>query len=153
MSKYIFDTNVFINLQRMQPIDVYPSVWEKVSEFMEEGIIISSHEVYEEITIGDDELVLWAKKREKFFVLSDENIQMEVREILKHFRGLVEGGKKKNSADPFVIAVAKQYGGKVVTTETMAGADQPPKIPNVCKALQMECIDFVSFQRELKLAF
>ena len=153
MSKYIFDTNVFINLQRMQPIDVYPSVWEKVSEFMEEGIIISSHEVYEEITIGDDELVLWAKKREKFFVLSDEKIQMEVREILKHFRGLVEGGKKKNSADPFVIAVAKRYGGKVVTTETMAGADQPPKIPNVCKALQMECIDFVSFQRELKLAF
>ena len=153
MPKYVFDTNVFINLQRLQPIDLYPSVWEKVSELMEEGIVISSHEVYEEITIGDDELVLWVKKREKSFILSDEMIQQEVRDILKTHRGLVEGGKKKNSADPFVIAIARQCGGKVVTTETMAGADQPPKIPNVCLALHTECIDFVSFQREMKLAF
>ena len=153
MSKYVFDTNVFINLQRMQPIDLYPSVWENVSKLMEEGIVVSSHEVFEEITIGDDELVLWAKKREAYYLLSDENIQMEVREILKLHRGLVEGGKKKNSADPFVIAVAKLCGGKVVTTETLAGADQPPKIPNVCMALKIECIDFVSFQREMKFEF
>jgi hypothetical protein len=153
MLKYVFDTNVFITLQRIQPIDLYPSVWEKISELMEEGYVISSHEVFDEITVGDDELVLWVKTREKYFVLSSEDIQQEVREILKSHRELVEGGKKKNSADPFVIAVAKQCGGKVVTTETLAGKDQPPKIPNVCSVMQIACIDFVSFQREMKLKF
>lgn len=145
MPRYVFDANIFINLQQRQPIDIYPSVWEKVSELMENGIIISSHEVYEEIIVGNDELASWVKSRETSFVLSDEQIQQSVRDILKQHRGLVEGGKKKNTADPFVIAVAKVYGGKVVTNEAFAGGHNPPKIPNVCLAINIDCIDFVSF--------
>ena len=52
MAKYVFDSNIFINLQRRQPIDVYPSLWSKVGELMEDGTIISSQEVYDEIMIG-----------------------------------------------------------------------------------------------------
>lgn len=29
MAKYVFDSNIFINLQRRQPIDIYPSLWKK----------------------------------------------------------------------------------------------------------------------------
>ena len=54
MAKYVFDSNIFINLQRRQPLDVFPSLWVKIGELMDDGTIISSQEVYDEIMIGGD---------------------------------------------------------------------------------------------------
>ena len=45
MAKYVFDSNIFINLQRRQPIDIYPSLWSRIGELMDEGTIVSSQEV------------------------------------------------------------------------------------------------------------
>ena len=67
MAKYVFDSNIFISLQRRQPIDVYPSLWSKIGELMDEGIIISSQEVFDEISIGGDDLEKWAKSRKEGF--------------------------------------------------------------------------------------
>ena len=107
MAKYVFDSNIFINLQRRQPLDVFPSLWVKIGELMDDGTIISSQ----------------------------------------------EGGKKKNSADPFVIALAKQQNCKVVTEEVPTHNMNSPKIPDVCAAYNIECIDFIAFAREEKFAF
>lgn len=153
MAKYVFDSNVFINLQRRQPIDIYPSLWGKIGELMENGTVISSQEVYDEIRIGGDDLQEWAMARKECFLHSDVPLQREVRDILATHRGLVEGGRKKNSADPFVIALAKQEHCKVVTEETRTRNIDSPKIPDVCDAYHIECIDFVSFAREEKFAF
>lgn len=95
MAKYVFDSNIFMNLQRRQPIDIYPSLWNKLGELMTSGIIISSQEVYDEIAVGGDELEKWAKSRKEYFLPSDVAIQSEVRTILQNYRGLVEGGKKR----------------------------------------------------------
>ena len=65
MAKYVFDSNIFINLQRRQPIDIYPSLWSKIGDLMENGTIISSQEVYDEIMIGGDDLEKWAKARKE----------------------------------------------------------------------------------------
>ena len=153
MAKYVFDSNIFINLQRRQPIDIYPSLWSRIGELMDEGTIVSSQEVYDEIMIGGDDLEKWAKSRKECFVPSSVPVQQEVREILATHRGLVEGGTKKNSADPFVIALAKQEHCKVVTEEVRTRNEKAPKIPDVCDAYQVEGIDFVHFAREVKFAF
>lgn len=153
MPKYVFDSNVFINLQRRQPIDIFPSLWVKIGELMDNGIIISSREVYDEIMIGGDELEKWAKERKECFLPSDVSVQQDVRTILLAHRGLVEGGKKKNSADPFVIALAKQKRCKVVTEEVPTHNMASPKIPDVCDAYKIECIDFICFAREEKFTF
>ena len=68
MAKYVFDSNIFINLQRRQPLDVFPSLWVKIGELMDDGTIISSQEVYDEIMIGGDDLEKWAKARQKCFL-------------------------------------------------------------------------------------
>lgn len=151
--KYIFDSNVFITLQQRQPLDLYPSVWEKVGKLMEDGIIISSQEVLDEILAGNDELSSWAKKRSEYFIPTAEEIQLEVRNILKEHRGLVEGGKKKNTADPFVIAIAKILKASVVTEEGRTNNLNTPKIPDVCSKLTIPCMNFVSFSREMKFSF
>lgn len=152
-AKYVFDTNIFINLQRRQPIDVYPSVWKKISDLMADGTIISSCEVFDEIARGKDALSEWAKKRKQYFIPSEINIQNGVRKILKEHRGLVEGGKKNNDADPFIIAIAKIADCAVVTEEARSNSEQAPKIPNVCEAYGITYMDFVGFSREMKLAF
>lgn len=152
-AKYVFDSNVFMNLQQRQPIDVYPSVWEKISELMEDGTITSSQEVYEEILVGEDYLSEWAKKRSECFLPTDEETQIVVRDILSKYRGLVEGGKKKNNADPFVIAVAKINGCTIVSEETRTNNPNSPKIPDVCSVLGLSCINFVAFSREMKISF
>lgn len=58
--------------------------------------------------LGDDALSVWAKNRKECFLPSEISLQERVREILAADRGLVEGGKKKNCADPFVIALAQE---------------------------------------------
>lgn len=153
MAKYVFDSNIFINLQRRQPIDIFPSLWNKIGDMMDEGIIISSQEVYDEIMIGGDDLEKWVKARKERFLPSSVPVQQEVRKILLSHRGLVEGGNKKNSADPFVVALAKQEQCKVVTEEVRTRNAKSPKIPDVCDAYQIECIDFIRFAREEKFAF
>lgn len=153
MAKYVFDTNIFIILQRRQPIDIYPSLWSKIGELMADGTIISSQEVYDEIAVGGDDLEKWAKVRKECFLPSEVPIQETVREILQSHRGLVEGGSKKNSADPFVIALARNNRCKVVTEEVRTHNSSAPKIPDVCEAYNIECIDFVGFSREVKFAF
>lgn len=153
MAKYVFDSNIFINLQRRQPLDIFPSLWNKIGELMDAGIIISSQEVYDEIIIGGDDLEKWAKSRKESFLPPDVSVQQEVRTILSTHRGLVEGGKKKNSADPFVIALAKQQQCKVVTEEVPTHNVIAPKIPDVCLAYRVECTDFVGFAREEKFTF
>ena len=50
MAKYVFDSNIFINLQRRQPLDVFPSLWVKIGELMDDGTIISSQEVYDAVS-------------------------------------------------------------------------------------------------------
>ena len=61
--KYVFDSNIFINLHQRQPRDIYPSVWNKIDELMANGTIISSREVYDELTRSDDSLSEWAKSK------------------------------------------------------------------------------------------
>ncbi|MBR3507939.1 MAG: DUF4411 family protein [Lachnospiraceae bacterium] len=67
------------------------------------------------------------------------------RDILLKHRGLVEGGKKKNNADPFVIAVAKLNGCTIVSEETQTNNPNSPKIPDVYSDLGLNCINFVAF--------
>lgn len=82
---------------------------------MTSGVIVSSQEVYDEIAIGGDDLEKWAKSRKEYFLPSDVTVQKDVWIILQNYRGLVECGKKKNSADPFVIALAKEKQCTLVT--------------------------------------
>ena len=78
---------------------------------------------------------------------------MSVRSILAKYRGLVEGGKKKNNADPFVIAIAKMLKGTVVSEEVRSNNPCSPKIPDVCSGMGINCLNFVDFAREMKLEF
>jgi hypothetical protein len=54
----------------------------------------------------------------------------------------------KSGADPFVVAFAQVHGLPVVTYETLAKQNAAPKIPNVCAARGIECVDVVEVLRK-----
>ena len=145
--KYVFDTNIFINLKNQFPFDIYIDLLERIELLMDDGIIISSDEVIDEIKRGNDELEAWANARKNSFYPSDEPIQIIVREILGRFSRLVTRPKKANAADPFIIALAKQMACTVVTEEK-GGTDLNPDIPYICKFYNIKCINLFGFFRE-----
>jgi len=149
--KYVFDTNIFIILKNQYPpdISIFVPLWEKIEEYFENGIIISSDEVIDEIEKGNDSLKEWAKAHSFSFFSSDEPIQKIVREILQKFSALVTKPKKTNNADPFLIALAKLKNCTLVTEEK-GGTEVNPNIPYICNHYEIRCIKFFDFLRENK---
>ncbi len=67
--------------------------------------------------------------------------QGQVDHIVNTYSGLVTAGKEKFQADPFVIALAKVGRYTVITEET--GIGSLGKIPGVCNAMKVECINLM----------
>lgn len=132
--KYVLNTNVFINMQRHYPSDVFGSLWKKMADIIDDGLVISCDEVFDELSIGDDFELWWAKQRKSAFISSGPDIQLMIREILEKYPSLVIGSRKSNGADPFVIALEKLKNCTLVSDETRAGDGQPVITPNVGEA-------------------
>jgi hypothetical protein len=146
---YCLDTNAFIDCwTRLYPIDIFPGIWEKLEGLAESGDLICPREVLEELSRKEDGVHRWAKDRQDLmFVELDEAIQDATSAILAGFPLLVKEFAERTQADPFVIAVAQVRGIPVVTQEHSGRAGRP-KIPDVCAALDVQCIDVLQFIRE-----
>ncbi len=148
--KYSVDTSAILDAWvRRYPPDVFPAVWQRLEEVVENGDLGASEEVFLEIEKRDDAVHAWAKERKaKLFVPIDEAQQRHVSAILEKHERLVDTRKNRSAADPFVIAVAMAQGCTVVTTEEATGKPEKPNIPDVCSALGVRSINLLEFFRE-----
>ena len=147
--KYIIDTSAIIDaIDSWYPPEVFPGLWTDVGALIEEGRLISSEMVYEELKKKDDQdAFAWAEDHKVMFVLIDTEIQLEVRSILEEHQKLVKAEKHRSSADAFVIALARVENGVVVTSEKRRGNLDRPMIPDVCDYLGIETIGFLEILR------
>lgn len=143
---YILDTNTLSQLFRFYYRDNFPSLWIKFEQLVFDSRVLSTREVLRELGDGKKaELAYaWAVDHENLF--PDPGMG-EVRFVsrifaVRHFQQNLQSKKgkpRKQVADPFVIAQAKQTGGTVVTEEA-----KPPngaRIPNICEHFEIPCID------------
>jgi hypothetical protein len=135
-------------MKRVYPFEIFPSVWDKISELAIDGILISCEDVYEELNTQDDELVPWADEHLSIFKPIDIKIQIEVAKILGTHSNLLDLKNKKSSADPFIIAVAKVNDCIVVTEEQPSGGPHKSKIPDVCRYYGIRCIKLLDILAE-----
>jgi predicted nucleic acid-binding protein len=150
--RYCLDTGVFIRAWRESyPPDVFPTFWTTFEQFIEDGEVGSPQVVLEELSKKDDELHKWAKATKGLFQPLKEDIQTAVSEILQKFPRMMEEGRDRNTADPFVVAMAKARGLTVVTTER--SGSKKPKIPDVCQHFGIPSLGLVGLLRELKWTF
>ncbi len=150
---YCFDTSALIECwTRSYPPDVFPGLWRNLESLVAHLQVICPEEVRTELRRQDDELVKWAEARSYIFVPLDADIQTATSEVLAEHPLLMKATKNRNGADPFVIATARVRHATVVTDER-GGTPTKPKIPSVCNAMNVRCIDVLQFIREQGWSF
>jgi len=153
---YCIDTNILIwSWNDLLSMDMCPDYWDKVDDLSSKGVIFCPEEVKREIIAKDDGLRDWVKSRPYLFRGITEDVQEKLRLIMKSHPILVNNIKQRSVADPWVIAHAMQEGATVVTGEgrTLLGRAKRKKIPDVCDALDVRCINHLQFLKEIGIRF
>jgi len=139
--KYSIDTSSILHAwRRAYPPEAFPSFWDKIHGLIDRGDLRASQTVFMDLERKDDEVLKWGKDHSDLFVPIDDEIQRVVSEIVGQFPGLVDVARTRSQADPFVIALAEIENCTVVTNELASGKPGKPKIPDVCRSLQIPCI-------------
>lgn len=150
---YSFDTSVFMDWQaRYYPPDIFNSLITKVDDLIANGRCSAVDLVREEIdAVGTPELRAWAKDRSALFVALDPMVQVEAASIESRYPDLMDPKGLYQSADAYVIALAKVRGSTVVSQETSAAEKRSAKrthyIPDVCRDLGIPCINLLGLMR------
>ena len=96
-----------------------------------------------------------AKSRARLFIEPNETVQDAFKKVADYVIGNYKhhrGAEFLGDADPWLIAHAIVDRGKVVTHEIPNSLmAQQVKIPNVCKAFNIECITLFEMFRELNI--
>ena len=146
MALYVFDANVWIDLGRHQPPDIYVNLWTQIDASIANGTICSPEEVLVELSAGTDGLDEKLKQREGLFVPLDEDCQHAVQEITDNCDGFVDPESDRDRGDPFVVALARVRGGTVVTKERpRRGPTGRPRIPDACDQFQVPWLHWFNF--------
>lgn len=151
---YCLDTNVLIQpWANYYSPDLCPDYWDVLSELIAEGTIFCTDEVRRELIRVDDGLSEWIKAHPEFVHDIDDDVQIKLRTILQKFPRLVDTIKDRSMADPWVIAHAWSTGATVVTKEMPSNSVKRIKIPDVCRAFNVRCIDDFAFLKEVGISF
>jgi hypothetical protein len=147
--KYCVDTSALLDAWvRWYPPDAFPTFWERIDQTIEEDRLLSSEEVLHDLGRKEgDTLHAWAKQRKDIFLPLDDAVQKAHIQIMARFGQLVDGRTGKSFADPWVIATAVVNDCTVLTGEKPTGTVTRPKIPDVCKSLDIDCIGVMQFIR------
>lgn len=148
MPEYVFDTSIWVHIGRVHPPDIYTSFWAHLEAEVRRRLIASPEDVKIELRRGSDELAARLEAIEGLFIPLDSELMTSTREILGRYPALADIESERDRADPFVVALARQLQATVVTNEKpRRPASSRLKIPDVCSALSIPCIDWFSFLR------
>lgn len=146
MALYSFDTSSILNGRRdLLPPAVFSTLWANTETMVEAGSVRAVDIVRDELGKRDDDACAWAKQQDGLFVPLEIDIQQATSRVLRSHQKLMGKGGGRNAADPFVIGLAIARSGVVVTEETLSGRLDKPRIPDVCKALNVPCLNLVGF--------
>jgi len=152
--RYSVDTSAILDgWRRHYPLDVFPGVWQRLDELIDDGSLRATEEVLVELERKDDEVHAWALKRHHLFVPIDDRIQDVVAAILAGHERLLDTRSGRSAADPFVIALAEIEGSVVVTGERATNSLDRPNIPDVCNARGLRAISLLQLLREERWRF
>jgi hypothetical protein len=151
---FCIDTSALIDMTNY-PQDVFSGLWVDMGLVADNGLLISPKQVYVEIGKEyEEDLQKWAQNHLSMFVPLDEDQFEMAQAIIRDFPKLVDVNKTIPDADPFVIALALSKGEwVVVTSETFSLNKYKPKIPNVCKSLNIKYINLHDLFRECKFHY
>lgn len=155
---YSIDTSVILDIWCPPEGNMFskhklPELWNHIEKLVQQGKIIASKEVLDELERhASDDLLTWLKDHKEIFIFDRE--QLEAAEgLINTFYSKYKRGYKPeigNAADPFVIAAAITKSAVVFTSEHEQGDHDPkdvnePTIPTICKNYGIECVNIEQF--------
>lgn len=152
---YLLDANVLITAKNLYyefgRVDEY---WEWLAFQAEQGNAKIPLEIYEEITVGKDELAVWAKDNKGALLLDEEvNIALVQHVTTQGYApDLTDIELEAIGRDPFLIAYAMAdiNSRMVVTGEVRSNKQRQNRpIPSVCDTLGVKSCDQWAFGRTL----
>ena len=147
--EYVIDTCSLLegSKGRNYEKEFFPVHWKNFDFKVDEGIIVSSSLVYQELLAQDDDIFNWAKNRKHIFIPPVDEVQDELINLYKMFPDWASHNSRKKStwADPEIIALSKAYNLILVTQETLGNPkkEEKYKIPRICQDFEVECINFL----------
>lgn len=151
---YSLDTSTLMDWHaRFYPTDVFIGLKTQIEGLIATGRLRAPQIVKEELeAVGTPALKSWAKSQTGLFVPLEPLVQVETATIQARYPELTDVKSGHESADPWVIALAKLRGWTVVSQETSASEKRkPPKsyyIPDVCRDLGVPCINLLGLMRK-----
>jgi hypothetical protein len=150
---HLLDSNVFITAKRdYYPFDRVPEYWDWLLHHARQGNVKIPTQIYDELQGHDDELNLWLRDHRHALVLQGDDLDDRVAEVLMTYcNDLQEAELEGLGADPFLMAAGLQIGADIVSKEVSKPAAQRnnKKVPDICRALNIRCINDHSLIREL----
>jgi hypothetical protein len=146
---YVFDSSPLSVLFRNYYRSRFPTLWGKFDSLVNEGKLLSTREVLNEIN-GSPIAALrdWAKDHGEIFATPTPEEGAFVAKIfaVRHFQQNIEQKKLYKggyNADAFVVARAAVIQGTVVTLEEHKR--DAAKIPNICEYFGILCMSLETF--------
>jgi hypothetical protein len=140
---YCIDTSSIIHwFVEVYPPSIFPGLVGRVEDLIINGRLRAPKAVFDEVRPGDD-CHSWAKAQAALFHEESQQVQSVVSSLMAKHKDPQKLHKGINGADPFVIAMAKAGGPNwVVVADEHAGSLENRKIPFVCGAEGIRCINF-----------
>lgn len=152
--RYCVDTSALIDLWRGEyPHDIFVSLWGDFERMVTDGQTVAPREVRREIQAGRDDLVTWARANKPMFIDPDPNQVAFVQTIGARFKSAPSWLTKSPHADPWVVALAKDWQIAVLSAETYGTSETNPKIPFVCREFGVRSVSVLEFIREERLTY
>ena len=164
---FLIDSSALITpYKSYYPFDIAPSFWVQIKENIEEGNIALLDVVREEIEKGNDTLSDWCKglfvarlvnRRQLSIVSHYSDILKYVQTCGLYTNHALMEWSNASEADPWLIAAALETGYTIITFEASAGSlskknpSNRCKIPDVCKAFQVNFSDLYDMMRILSI--
>ena len=158
MTCYVVDSSAFIDAAaEWYPRDVFPTIWEILEEFGQQGVVVSIDAVQDELLKRQDDLARWAK--DKFPGWRPAKYNPKVIEQYAIVAQYVQGHPDKSpegkaaflkGADGWLVAWAIVHHAAVVAHETLPGpGSKKIKIPDVCTNFGVQCVRLIEMLRQL----
>lgn len=152
MSLFCLDTGILIEpWNKYYSPELCPEYWEIIDQLASKDVLFCTMEVKRELEKEDDELFKWVKERPHLFREVTDDVNANMRAIMKSHPQLVDDKKGRSLADPWVIAHAMAEKAIVVTTEMSASSKI--KIPDVCRAYNIPWIPGFEFAKKIGVRF
>jgi len=147
---YCIDTSSLINLKPFRK-DVFPTIWNKLEDLVQNEELIAPIEVYGEIEAGKDYIYDWCKSNKSMFKDIDECQIQKLAEVrLKYDKTYWQNEiNKPKWADPWVIALCICEEAIIVADEKNTGN----RIPMISSTFGLKCLELIDFFKEIGIKY